>query len=55
MSWPVIRALLLAVAAFIVAKVLIAAMPMNETFRLVLTTAVAAVIAGVFTRHLRRG
>ncbi len=54
MSWPVVKALLVAVAGFVVAKVVIATMPVNETFRLVLTTAVAAIIAGLFTRHLRR-
>ncbi len=48
-----VGAFLAAVAAFVVVKVLLKLAAPGETMELLLTAVAAAVIAGVFTRHLR--
>ncbi len=51
-------ALLAAVAAFVAVKVLLKLAALNETAELLATAVAAAVIAGIFTRHVgarRRG
>ncbi len=48
-----VGAFLAAVAAFVVVKVLLKLAAPGETMELLLTAVAAAVIAGIFTRHLR--
>ena len=48
-----VGALLVAVAAFVAVKVLLKLVAPGETTELLLTAVAAAVIAGVFTRHVK--
>ncbi len=45
--------LIFAVGAFVLVKLALGIAPLNETAKLVLTAAAAAVIAGIFTRRVR--
>ena len=49
----IIGPLALAVGCFVLVKVALAFSPLNGNANLLITTAAAAIIAGVFTRHVR--
>jgi len=49
----IIVPLLVAVGCFIVVKLALGIAPLNETAKLLITTVAAAIIAGLFTRHVR--
>ena len=45
--------LVLAVGCFVLVKVALAFSPLNGNANLLITTVAAAIIAGIFTRHVR--
>ena len=49
----VVKPLLVAVGWFIVVKMALGIAPLNDTAKLLITTVAAAIIAGLFTRHVR--
>jgi hypothetical protein len=49
----IVKPLLAAVGCFIVVKLALGIAPLNDTARLLITTVAAAIIAGLFTRHVR--